>query len=93
MIRVDVRVDDVANLQPRLSGRVEIARNVAGWIDHRADGLAAAAEQVGNANRIGVQELSQDHAKPPFKRECESTRPRASFRNLTFSQMIIQIVY
>ncbi len=92
VIGMDVRVNDVANLQPGLSGRVEIARDVADRVDDRAGGLAAAAEQIRDADRIGVQELSQDHAKPPLKRECELARSPAPFRRLTISQIFIQFV-
>jgi hypothetical protein len=59
-------VDDIADVHARLFRRAEIALNVACRIDHRADGLSAAAEQIRNPDPIGMQVLSQDHGTPPL---------------------------
>jgi hypothetical protein len=42
-------------------GCSQVDLNVAGRVDHRAGRLAAAAEQIGDPDRGGVQQLAQDH--------------------------------
>jgi hypothetical protein len=41
-----------------LLGRVHVMPDVADRIDHRADRFAAASEQIREADRVGVEELS-----------------------------------
>ena len=40
--------------------------NLAGQVHDGTGGVPSAAEQVGNRDRIGVEELAQDHARLPL---------------------------
>ena len=61
MIGVNVRVDDEPDAHAGFLRRAQIDLDVADGVDHCPGGLAAAAEQIGDADRSGVQELAQDH--------------------------------
>lgn len=62
MIGMDMGVDDEANAHPGVVGHPQIWCDVAHRIDHGAGGAPAAAEQIGNRNGVGMEELTQDHA-------------------------------
>jgi hypothetical protein len=62
VVCVDVSVNDVEDLHPGVPRRIDIDPDVAHRVDDRAGGLPTAAKQVGNANRVRMQELAQYHA-------------------------------
>ena len=65
MVGVNMRVDDIEDAHPRVFRGLKIGRDIADRVDDGRRGLAAAAEKVGNAYGIGVQELPEDHDRLP----------------------------
>ena len=63
VIGVNVRVDDIEDAHPSVFGGLKIGRDLADRVDDGRRGLAAAAEKVGNAHRIRVQELPENHER------------------------------
>ena len=61
MVGMDMRIDHVEDAHARRRGRLEIGRDVADGIDDGRGRLAAAAEEVGGGDGIGMKKLSQDH--------------------------------
>jgi hypothetical protein len=61
MVGVNMRVDDIENAHPGVSGRIKIWRDLAHRIDHGSRCLSATAEEIGDRDGIAVQELAQDH--------------------------------
>lgn len=61
MIGVNVRVDDEMDTHARRFGREQIRLDRADRIDHRASRASAAAEKVGDADRVPMEELKEDH--------------------------------
>ncbi len=58
---MEMGVDDVADAHTGLVGGFQIRLDRPQRIDHRGHRLAAAAEQVGDRNRVAVEEGAQDH--------------------------------
>src|SRR5260221_3051899 len=71
MIGVNMRVDDVENANPGVLGRVDIRGDLAHGIDDGGRRLSTAAEEVGDRDGIGAQELSQDHGGLRFLRASD----------------------
>jgi hypothetical protein len=63
MIGMDVGVDDEADAHPGGVGRPQIGSDALHRVHHGAGGVPAAAEQVGNRHRIGMEELTHDHTR------------------------------
>ena len=61
MIGVNMGVDHVEDPQAAGFRRRQVRRDVADRVDDGAGGLAAAAEEIGRGDRLGVKELAQDH--------------------------------
>lgn len=59
-----MRIDHIVDLHPGTSGSVEVDSDIGDRIDHGACRLAAAAEQIRDADRISVKELPENHALP-----------------------------
>jgi hypothetical protein len=62
MISMDMRVDDKMDAHAGVVGRPQIWCDIAHRIDDGTGGVSAAAEQVCDRNRIGVEKLTQNHA-------------------------------
>ncbi|WP_454634715.1 hypothetical protein [Bradyrhizobium cenepequi] len=58
---MNVRIDHEVDAHAGIVGSLKVGLNIANWINHRACGLAAAAEEVRDANGIAMQELAEDH--------------------------------
>ena len=65
MIGVDMGIDDEADAHSGVVGNLQVWCDVADRIDDGTSGMPAAAEQVGDGNRIGMEELTHDHAGLP----------------------------
>ncbi len=73
MVGVDVRVDHVPHRHAVVGRRADVNVNLVQRIDHGGDAHAAAPHQVGRGDRLGVQELAQDHDGPTAT-GCPSAR-------------------
>ncbi len=62
VIGMQMRIDDEVDAHASRFGCAQIRLDGPGRIDDGTGRLAAAAEQIGDADRIGVQELTEDHA-------------------------------
>jgi hypothetical protein len=62
MIGMDMGIDDELDAHPGFVRDAEVWFNVAQRVYDGAGGVPAAAQQVGNCDRIAVEELAQDHA-------------------------------
>ena len=58
---MNMRIDDEVNAHAGIVGGLQIGLDIADGIDHRAGRLAAAAEDVGDADWIAMQELAEYH--------------------------------
>jgi hypothetical protein len=58
---MDVRVDDEVDAHAGVFGRTQIGLDLADRVDNGSRCLAAAAEEVGDADGILVKELAEDH--------------------------------
>ena len=58
---MDMRVDDEMYPHAGIVGSLQVGLNVANRINYGARSLAAAAEEVGDADRIAMQELAENH--------------------------------
>jgi hypothetical protein len=65
MIGVDMGVDDEADAHAGVVGHPQIWCDVSDRVHHGTGGVPAAAEQVGDRNGVGMEELTQDHAGLP----------------------------
>jgi len=67
VIGMDMGVQDEPKPEPGALRGSKVELRIAHGIDDGARCLAAATEQVGDPDRIGVQELSEDHGlrSPP----------------------------
>jgi len=65
MVGVHVCVEHVPNGHMRVRSRLEVRRNVLDGIDNRTDGVTAAPEEIRGADRILMDELSEDHPRTP----------------------------
>ena len=65
MVGMDMAVDDEANAHAGIVGDPEIWCDVAYRVHDSIGRVPAAAEQIRDANRVGVEELTQDHADLP----------------------------
>jgi hypothetical protein len=61
MIGVNVRVEDVIDLDPGCLGGLKISVGISQGIDDRSGLLAAAANEVGDSDRIGMEKLTENH--------------------------------
>jgi hypothetical protein len=61
VVGMDMRVDDEVNSHAAILGGAQIWLYVADGIDHRGHGLATTAEEVGDADRVVMQELAENH--------------------------------
>jgi hypothetical protein len=70
VIGMDMRVDDVMYPHAGIVGGLQVGLNVADRINDRPGRFATAAEEVGDADWIAMQELSENHglALPDEKR-------------------------
>ena len=65
MIGMDMSIDDEVDAHANLVGASQIRCDVADRVHDCTRGMSAAAEQIGDRNRIGMEELTQDHACLP----------------------------
>jgi len=66
MVRLDVSVDDVRDLGALESGELQVALEVVGvWVYDRRRPMAHSAEHVGRAPGLRIEELLEDHRRPP----------------------------
>ena len=77
MVGMDMGIDDEPDAHPGLVGDPKVWFDVAQRVHHGASGMSAAAEQVGNRNGIGMEELTQNHAGPPMMRRFRLDRQRS----------------
>src|SRR5262249_41893835 len=68
VIGVQVRVDHVANAHSDFFGRAQVRRYVAEGVNNGSYRLASTTEHVGCCDRVGVQELAQNHGFLPRRR-------------------------
>ena len=61
MVSMNVGVDDEMDAHARGLGRPQVGLDLADRIDHGTGRASTAAEQVGDANGLLVQELPNDH--------------------------------
>jgi hypothetical protein len=62
---VKVGIGDIAEPKAGPLGSGQIRPDVANRVDHGSGGLASAAKKIGRRDRVGVQELTQDHRPLP----------------------------
>jgi hypothetical protein len=61
VVGMNVRVDDEADAHSRVLGCAQVRPDVTSRVDHGTGRMPAAAEEVGDADRIVMQELTEDH--------------------------------
>jgi hypothetical protein len=61
VVRVNVGIEDIEELQPGVSCRIEVAPHVTDRIDDRSTCLPSTAKEIGDRHRVRVQKLAQDH--------------------------------
>jgi len=65
MVGMDMAVDDEANGMPVLSATRRYGATSPTGVHDSTGRVPAAAEQIRDANRVGVEELTQDHTDLP----------------------------
>ena len=66
MVRLDVRVDDARDLRALEGRELQVALEVVGvWVYDRRRPMAHSAKDVGGAPGLGIEELLEDHRRPP----------------------------
>jgi hypothetical protein len=73
---MDMGIDNKPNAHPGLVGHAQIRSDLIQWVDDGASCVPAAAEQVRDGHRIGVEELTQNHFWPPPSRRLRLDRRR-----------------
>jgi hypothetical protein len=73
MIGVNVGINDKPEAHPYLVRDPQVWFDIAQRVDHSAGGVPAAAKQVRNGDGIGMEELTQNHARPPAAGSCALT--------------------
>jgi hypothetical protein len=61
MVGVNMRIDDEMDTHAGGFRRAQIRLDRANRVDYGASGAAAAAEEVGDADRVLMEELTKDH--------------------------------
>jgi hypothetical protein len=72
MIGMDMGIDDKPDTHTSLVGDPQVWFDVAQRVHHGTGGVPAAAEQVGDRNGVGMEELTQDHSDLPGARSIGS---------------------
>jgi hypothetical protein len=58
---MDMRVDDEKYLHAGIVGGSQVGLDIANRINYGPGGFAAAAEEIGDADRLAMQELAENH--------------------------------
>ena len=61
MVGMNMGVDDVKNLHAGLVGSLEIRLDGPDRVNDGARRLSTAAQKIGGTDRVGMQELTDDH--------------------------------